>query len=40
MSEEEKKRILLVEDEVIIGMDEKLQLERYGYHVTIAASGE
>ncbi len=35
------KRILLVEDELLIAQDEKLLLESYGYEVTgIAISGE
>jgi PAS domain S-box-containing protein len=32
--------ILLVEDEVIIAMSEKMQLEKYGYTVSITTSGE
>jgi len=36
----EKKRILLVEDEAIIAMQEKLQLEKLGYSVDHAPSGE
>ena len=34
------KRILLVEDEAIIALSEKVSLEHYGYNVTIAESGE
>lgn len=34
------KRILLVEDDSIIGMDESMQLKAYGYDVTHALSGE
>lgn len=34
------KKILLVEDEVIIAMAVKKQLEKYGYYVTRVASGE
>ena len=34
------KILLLVEDEVILAMSEKMQLEKYSYTVRIAASGE
>ena len=34
------KTILLVEDEAVIALSEKLTLERFGYTVVIAASGE
>ena len=34
------KRLLLVEDEAIIALSEKKQLERAGYQVTVAGSGE
>jgi PAS domain S-box-containing protein len=34
------KTILLVEDEALIAMSEKLILERYGYKVMVASSGE
>jgi len=33
-------RILLVEDEALLGMSEKMQLEKYGYAVRIVSSGE
>jgi len=35
-----KKTLLLVEDEVIIAMAQKAQLEKYGYSVLLASSGE
>jgi len=35
-----RKTILLVEDESIIAMTEKMTLERYGYDVVIASTGE
>jgi PAS domain S-box-containing protein len=35
-----KKIILLVEDEVLIAMTEKMQLEQYGYAVRMVTSGE
>ncbi|MBN1781026.1 PAS domain-containing protein [bacterium] len=35
-----QKNILLVEDEAIIALDEKTELEKYGYHVLIVHSGE
>jgi len=35
-----KKTILLVEDEVLIAMSEKMSLEKYGYAVITAHSGE
>jgi len=34
-----KKTLLLVEDEAIIAMSEKLSLEKYGYSVVLASSG-
>jgi PAS domain S-box-containing protein len=40
MSTENKKTILLVEDEAIIAMGEKITLEKFGYKVLIANSGE
>lgn len=40
MSESPKKRILLVEDEAIIAMSERIVLERNGYLVAVAHSGE
>lgn len=40
MSGENKKTILLVEDEVIIAMTEKMALEKYGYTVITTNSGE
>jgi PAS domain S-box-containing protein len=36
----QKKNILLVEDEFLIAMNEKSQLEKYGYRVSIVNSGE
>ncbi len=39
MNDENKKTILLVEDEVIIAMAEKMDLERYGYNVFTANTG-
>ncbi len=36
----QKKTILLVEDEVIIGITEKVSLEKYGYNVIIAINGD
>jgi PAS domain S-box-containing protein len=36
----ERKTILLVEDESLIALDERLQLEKYGYAVLSADSGE
>ncbi len=35
-----KKKILLVEDEAIIAMNEKMSLEKYGYEVVTAHTGE
>ena len=40
MSAEKKKTILLVEDEAITAMSAKMTLEKYGYKVIIANSGE
>jgi len=40
MNSEDKKKILLVEDEVIIAMLEKQQLEKYGYTVHHDTNGE
>jgi len=40
MINENKKTILLVEDEVIIAMSEKLLLEKYGYYVLHVITGE
>jgi two-component sensor histidine kinase/ligand-binding sensor protein/DNA-binding response OmpR family regulator len=40
MSKTEPKTLLLVEDEVIIALSEKMQLEQAGYRVVHAASGE
>jgi two-component system, sensor histidine kinase PdtaS len=37
---EDKKTILLVEDQVLIAMAEKIGLEKYGYNVVIASCGE
>ena len=36
----EKKRLLLVEDEFLLAMNEKAQLEKYGYDVVIVNSGD
>ncbi len=35
-----KKNLLLVEDEAIIAMSQKVQLEKFGYSVLVASSGE
>ncbi|MBU4268363.1 MAG: PAS domain S-box protein [Acidobacteria bacterium] len=40
MSAEKQKTILLVDDEAIIAMSEKTALEKYGYNVITALSGE
>lgn len=40
MSSENRKTILLVEDEVILAMAEKMTLEKYGYYVILAYSGQ
>jgi PAS domain S-box-containing protein len=40
MSTEKQKTILLVEDEAITAMTEKMTLEKFGYKVIIAISGE
>jgi PAS domain S-box-containing protein len=40
MSSAKGKKILLVEDEAIIAMDERATLEGYGYEVAVASSGE
>ncbi len=40
MSESAKKTLLLVEDEVILAMTEKMQLEKYGYAVRTVNTGE
>jgi PAS domain S-box-containing protein len=40
MDSEGRKTILLVEDEPLIAMGEKVALERYGYRVVTASSGE
>jgi PAS domain S-box-containing protein len=40
MSAEKQKTILLVDDEAIIAMTEKMALEKYGYSVMIAHTGE
>lgn len=40
MSESTRKHILLVEDQVLIAMTEKMQLEKYGYAVRTVTSGE
>ncbi|MDA3899101.1 MAG: PAS domain S-box protein, partial [Spirochaetes bacterium] len=40
MSGENKKTILLVEDEIIIAMTEKMALEKYGYSVITVTTGE
>lgn len=40
MSSGAKKKLLLVEDEALIALSERRQLEKYGYAVAAAASGE
>ena len=40
MTDSIRKRILLVEDEAILAMTEKMQLEKYGYAVRTVTSGE
>ncbi len=40
MDAEKRKTILLVEDEAITAMAEKMDLEKYGYNVITALSGE
>ncbi|MFO7890334.1 MAG: PAS domain S-box protein [bacterium] len=40
MNDKNNKTILLVEDEVIIGMTEKMELEKYGYSVHLVTTGE
>lgn len=40
MKDKEEKKILLVEDEAVLAMFEKMVLENYGYTVLIAHSGE
>ena len=40
MKTEDKMSLLLVEDEVIIAMSEKMELEQYGYSVHCVTSGE
>jgi CheY-like chemotaxis protein len=40
MCNQANRNILLVEDEVIIALSEKMVLEKYGYRVMIATSGE
>jgi len=40
MTESKSRRILLVEDEPILAMTEKIQLEKYGYSVKTASTGE
>ncbi|MDD8012552.1 MAG: PAS domain S-box protein [Acidobacteriota bacterium] len=40
MSAERQKTLLLVEDEAVIAMSEKMALEKFGYAVLIAVSGE
>jgi len=40
MSDSVKKNLLLVEDEVILAMTEKMQLEKYGYGVRTVSTGE
>lgn len=39
MAESKKKQILLVEDEVVIGMSETIQLQKYGYDVIHVING-
>jgi len=36
----QRRRILLVEDQAVIALGQKLLLERYGYAVAIAANGQ
>jgi PAS domain S-box-containing protein len=40
MVPEKRKRLLLVEDEFLIAMSERLSLEQYGYEVSVASTGE
>jgi putative two-component system response regulator len=40
MAEDKKKTILLVEDEAIIAMTERMALEKYGYAIIVANRGE
>jgi PAS domain S-box-containing protein len=40
MKDPDKKTLLLVEDEAILALNEKIQLEKYGYNVVVAYSGE
>ena len=40
MSESARQTLLLVEDEAILAMNEKMQLERYGYAVKTVTNGE
>lgn len=40
MTNENKKRILLVEDEGIIALSEKMSLEQYGYSVVVVNTGQ
>lgn len=40
MSDEKKKTILLVEDEAILAMSEKIGLEKYGYTILVENTGE
>ena len=40
MNDKDKKTILLVEDEAILAITEKMVLEKYGYKVITADSGE
>ncbi len=40
MSDENKKTILLVEDEAILAISQKMTLEKYGYSIVTANSGE
>jgi len=35
-----QKKLLLVEDDALIAMSEQMELERYGYHVVVAGTGE
>jgi len=37
---EDKKTLLLVEDEAIIAFEKQIELEKYGYKVLTATSGE
>jgi len=40
MADMQKKTLLLVEDDFLIAMAEKMDLEKYGYAVIVAPTGE